>query len=78
LIISYHLPGDTAVYGDTLNGTYDAYIYTGSIPKIEDRNYVSSLVVNHTLLKFDLAGFLASQPNEISLLSAELTAPHRS
>lgn len=75
LIISYHLPGDTAVYGDTLNGTYDAYIYAGSIPKIEDRNYVSSLLVNHTLLKFDLAGFLASQPNEISLLSAELQLP---
>jgi hypothetical protein len=75
LIISYHLPGDTAVYGDTLNGTYDAYIYNGSIPRIEDRNYVSSLLVNHTLLKFDLAGFLASQSNEISLLSADLQIP---
>jgi hypothetical protein len=75
LIISYHLPSDTAVYGDTLNGTYDAYIYQGTIPKIADRNYVSTLLVNHTLLKFELAGFLANQPNEFSLISANLQLP---
>lgn len=75
LIISYHLPGDTAVYGDTLNGTYDAYVYEGSIPRIDERNYVSSLIVNNTLLKFDLAGFLANQPSEISLISANLQIP---
>jgi len=75
LIISYHLPGDTAVYGDTLNGTYDAYVYEGSIPRIDERNYASSLIVNNTLLKFDLAGFLANQPSEISLISANLQIP---
>jgi hypothetical protein len=75
LIISYHLPSDTAVYGDTLNGTYDAFVYQGTIPKIADRNYVSTLLVNHTLLKFELAGFLASQPNELSLISANLQLP---
>lgn len=75
LLLTYHLPSDTSVYRDTLNGTYDAFVYQGDFPKVDQRNYVSSLLVNHTLLKFDLLGFFNSQPKDISLLSANLQLP---
>ncbi len=75
LIIQYSLPGDTTVYGDTLLANYDIYIYQGTVPKIENRNYVSSLLVNNTLLQFDLNHFLASQGSEIAILSASIEMP---
>ncbi len=75
LLLTYHLPSDTTVYRDTLNGTYDAFIYQGEFPRVDQRNYVASLLVNHTLLKFDLPGFFNSQSQNISLLSANLQLP---
>jgi len=79
LIVRYTVPDDTTVYRDTLSATFDAYLYQGDFSRIDDRNYVSSLIVHSTLLDFGLDDFLASIPEEavpdISILSANIELP---
>jgi len=75
LIINYTVPGDSINYLDTLSASVDAFIYNGDIPRREDRNYTSTLIVYNTILEFNLREFQANQPDEISLLSATIELP---
>jgi hypothetical protein len=64
--------------GDTtyaISANFDAFIYEGEIPRIENRDYVSSLNVYNSLYKFDLKNFVANQPEGISILSANIQIP---
>jgi len=75
LLLQYSLPADTTVYWDTLLANYDAFIYEGGFPRQPNRNYASSLIEYHSLLNFDFSGFLASNNNEVTILSANLQLP---
>ena len=75
LIINYTVPGDSINYIDTLYATNDAFIYNGDVPRREDRNYTSTLIVYNTVFEFNLREFQAHQPDDISLLSATIELP---
>lgn len=64
--------GDTTY---TISANFDAFIYDGEIPRIENRDYVSSLIVYNSLYKFDLKNFVTNQPEGVSILSANIQIP---
>jgi hypothetical protein len=64
--------GDTTY---TISANFDAFIYEGEIPRIENRDYVSSLIVYNSLYKFDLKNFIAHQPEGVNILSANIQIP---
>ncbi len=64
--------------GDTtyaISANFDAYIYEGEIPRINGRDYVSSLIVHNAIYKFDIKNFAANQPPGISIVSANIQIP---
>jgi hypothetical protein len=72
MIVNYTIPNDTTITTDTLLFNFDAFIYSGEIPKIAERNYVATLFPHSTLLQFDLKSFLDMLPRDVSLNSANL------
>ena len=72
MIVTYTIPNDTTITTDTLLFNFDAFIYSGEIPKISERNYVATLFPHSTLLQFDLKSFLDMLPRDVSLNSANL------
>ncbi|MEJ2634439.1 MAG: hypothetical protein P8184_03995 [Calditrichia bacterium] len=75
LIVSYTLPSSAEVLKDTIPPGLDAFIYSGQLPKVEQRDYASSLFVYNTLLKFDMGHFMDKFPNGVVINSANLEVP---
>ncbi|GAB4372260.1 MAG: hypothetical protein Kow0042_15510 [Calditrichia bacterium] len=73
LYYQYQALNDTSVtILDSVQATFDAFIYQVSLPTVPERNYVSTLTPYNTLVKFDLEGFLNHFSEGVEIVTANL------
>ncbi len=75
ILCTYQVRGDTTVQQDTISATFDAFLYRGEGPPVENDNMVSSLIAYVSLLQFDIKGFYQKYPDGVIFVSANLEIP---